>query len=471
MLYLNDLIKNYGKFRAVDRLSLHVPKGDLFGFVGPNGAGKTTTIRMLCGLLKPDYGSIFIAGYELRRQSEAVRRCIGYVPDFFGVYDNLKVKEYMEFYGSIYGIDDSEIHRMTGDLLELVNLSGSEEAYVDGLSRGMKQRLCVARALLHNPELLVMDEPSSGLDPRARVEMKELLLNLHSLGKTVIISSHILSDISEMCSSIGIMNRGRLVTAGTMEDILGMGRNEHHLIIGIRGDMEKAVNHLKEMPDVNIVSIRENEVVVNCDGRDEEINRVVGQLMAQGVLVSGFRREESNLEALFIQLTTGQNMGMPMMSGGPMMQGMPGMQNAPMPQGMPVMQNAPMPQQMPMMQNAPMTQGMPMMQNAPAPQGKSMMQNAPAPQGTPAMQNSPMPREMPVMQNAPAPQDMPMMQNVSAPQEMPLTAATEQNAAPSFMQDTPVQEPALTEAVSAPVFETQAITPNGDTGNGGNGNE
>ena len=321
MLYLNDLIKIYGRLRAVDRLSLHVPKGDLFGFVGPNGAGKTTTIRMLCGLLKPDYGNIYIAGYELRRQTEAVRRCIGYVPDFFGVYDNLKVREYMEFYGSIYGIDDMEIRRMTADLLELVNLQGCEDAYVDTLSRGMKQRLCVARALLHNPELLVMDEPSSGLDPRARVEMKELLLNLHSLGKTVIISSHILSDISEMCTSIGIMNRGRLVAAGKMEDILGMGRNEHHLIITIRSDMEEAVKRLKETPAIELVSVREHEVVINCDGRDLEINRVVGQLMSAGVLVGGFRREESSLEALFINLTS--NMVPQMPAGMNMMPGMP----------------------------------------------------------------------------------------------------------------------------------------------------
>ncbi|MCR5251904.1 MAG: ATP-binding cassette domain-containing protein [Lachnospiraceae bacterium] len=305
MLYLENLVKNYGGFRAVDHLSLHVPKGDLFGFVGPNGAGKTTTIRMLCGLLKPDYGSIYIGGYELRRQSEAVRRCIGYVPDFFGVYDNLKVSEYMEFYGSIYGIDDSEVRKMTRDLLELVNLSGSEDVYVDGLSRGMKQRLCVARALLHNPELLVLDEPSSGLDPRARVEMKELLMNLNSMGKTIIISSHILADIAEMCTSMGIMNRGRLVTAGRMEDILSMGKNEHHVVIAIRSDMDEAARHMQEMPEIHVVSRRENEIVIDFEGTDEELNRMIGGLMTSGVLVGGFQREESNLETLFMQLTSG----------------------------------------------------------------------------------------------------------------------------------------------------------------------
>ena len=306
MLYLGNLSKSYGNFLAVNNLSLHVPKGDLFGFVGPNGAGKTTTIRMLCGLLKPNFGTIHINGYELRHQSEAVRRCIGYVPDFVGVYDNLKVKEYMEFYGSIYGIGDSTIHKMTGDLLDLVNLADKQEVYVDTLSRGMKQRLCVARALLHNPQLLVLDEPSSGLDPRARVEMKELLMNLNSMGKTIIISSHILSDIAEMCNSVGIMNKGRLVTAGKMEDILGMGRNEHHLIIQVRSEMDKAVQHMREQPEVTVASVRENEIVINFSGNDEEVNRIMISLMQSGVLVGGFQREETNLETLFMQLTGAQ---------------------------------------------------------------------------------------------------------------------------------------------------------------------
>ena len=304
MLYLGNLSKSYGNFLAVNNLSLHVPKGDLF--VGPNGAGKTTTIRMLCGLLKPNFGTIHINGYELRHQSEAVRRCIGYVPDFFGVYDNLKVKEYMEFYGSIYGINDSTIRKMTGDLLDLVNLADKQEVYVDTLSRGMKQRLCVARALLHNPQLLVLDEPSSGLDPRARVEMKELLMNLNSMGKTIIISSHILSDIAEMCNSVGIMNKGRLVTAGKMEDILNMGRNEHHLIIQVRSEMDKAVQHIRELPEVTVSSVRENEIVINFSGNDEEVNRIMISLMQSGVLVGGFHREETNLETLFMQLTGAQ---------------------------------------------------------------------------------------------------------------------------------------------------------------------
>ena len=361
MLYIENLCKRYRQFVAVSGLTLHVPKGDLFGFVGPNGAGKTTTIRMICGLLKPDMGSVHIGGYELRRQSEQVRRQIGYVPDFFGVYDNLKVKEYMEFYGSIYGLSDTAIHKLTGELLELVNLSDKPEVYVDTLSRGMKQRLCVARALLHNPELLILDEPSSGLDPRARVEMKELLMNLNSMGKTIIISSHILSEIAEMCNSVGIMNRGCLVTAGKMEDIMGMGRNEHHLIININSNIDEAVAMMREIPEVQILSVRQNEVIINCDCDDAWINRMLGGLMMRGVLVGGFKREETSLETLFMQLTSGQA-GIP--GGGnsgymsqPVMQQPMGMPVQPMmqqPMGMPVQpmmqQPAEMPAQQPVVQ-------------------------------------------------------------------------------------------------------------------------
>ncbi len=322
MLYVDHLSKNYGKFLAVNNLSLHIPKGDLFGFVGPNGAGKTTTIRMICGLLKPAYGQINIAGFDSKRHMKELKRAIGYVPDFFGVYENLKVSEYMEFYGSIYGVEGATMRRMTGDLLALVNLSDKEDVYVDTLSRGMKQRLCVARALIHNPQLLVLDEPSSGLDPRARVEMRELLMNLNSMGKTIIISSHILADIAEMCNSVGIMNRGRLVTAGTMEDILEMGKEEKHLIIELSGGQEKVGNYLQTVPGVKIQSLRENEVIVSCGGSPEEINRIIGGMIGEGILIGGFRKEEKNLESLFLQLT-GENMAQPAMQVQPAMQTQP----------------------------------------------------------------------------------------------------------------------------------------------------
>lgn len=305
MLYINDLVKRYGSFTAVNHLTLHIPEGDLFGFMGPNGAGKTTTIRMVCGLLKASGGNVRIGNTRAPMGSKAMKRQIGYVPDFFGVYDNLKVREYMDLYGSMYGMYTRDIAKLTDDLLELVNLSDKKEVYVDTLSRGMKQRLCVARALLHNPKLLILDEPSSGLDPRARVEMKELLKNLHSMGKTIVISSHILSELSEMCNSIGIMNHGQLIIAGRIEDVMEKieGRNRIH--INVASNMEAAVRMMKEQVGVKIESVLENELVISSNGTDEEICALIGRMIQNGMILTGFHRQEGNLETLFMQLTGG----------------------------------------------------------------------------------------------------------------------------------------------------------------------
>ncbi len=305
MLYINDLTKNYGTFTAVNHLSLHIPEGDLFGFVGPNGAGKTTTIRIVCGLLRASGGSVRIGSTAAAVGSKEMKRMIGYVPDFFGVYDNLKVREYMDMYGSMYGMYSRDIAKLTDDLLELVNLSDKKEVYVDTLSRGMKQRLCVARALLHNPRLLILDEPSSGLDPRARVEMKELLKNLHSMGKTIVISSHILSELSEMCNSIGIMNHGQLITAGRIEYIMQQISGGKKMHIQIASGMETAIRILKEQVGARIESVRENEIIMLFNGADEEISALIGLMLQNHVVLGGFYREEGSLESLFMQVTGG----------------------------------------------------------------------------------------------------------------------------------------------------------------------
>lgn len=305
MLYINDLTKKYGAFTAVNHLSLHIPEGDLFGFVGPNGAGKTTTIRIVCGLLRASSGQVRIGGTSAPVGSREMKRLIGYVPDFFGVYDNLKVREYMDLYGSMYGMHSRDIAKLTDDLLELVNLSDKKEVYVDTLSRGMKQRLCVARALLHNPKLLILDEPSSGLDPRARVEMKELLMNLHSMGKTIVISSHILSELSEMCTSIGIMNSGQLITAGRIEDIMQQLSGGKRIHIRLASGMETAVRILKEQAGTVVESVRENEMIITNQGTDEQISALIGHLIQNQVVLTGFYREEGSLESLFMQLTGG----------------------------------------------------------------------------------------------------------------------------------------------------------------------
>ncbi|MFG6355474.1 MAG: ABC transporter ATP-binding protein [Acetatifactor sp.] len=305
MLQIDHLYKSYGKFQAVSNLTLHIPQGDLFGFVGPNGAGKTTTIRMVCGLLLPDRGNIAINGMDALTQRKEIKKQIGYVPDFFGVYDNLKVREYMDFYGSMYRMGSREIERVSDDLLELVNLSDKKEAYVDTLSRGMKQRLCVARALIHNPALLVLDEPNSGLDPRARVEMKELLQNLRSMGKTIVISSHILSELSEMCNSIGIMNHGNLVAAGRIEDVMEGVFGNNQLIVTLEEGRETAMRVVNEHAGIKVDSVGEHELRLSHNMTKQEIAKLIGTMIAEGVVVTGFHKQEGDLETLFMRVTAG----------------------------------------------------------------------------------------------------------------------------------------------------------------------
>ena len=305
MLQIYELTKKYGSFTAVDKLSLHVKKGELFGFVGPNGAGKTTTIRIICGLMKPTSGRVQIGGEKAVIGSNDMKRMIGYVPDFFGVYDNLKVSEYMDMYGSMYSMNSREIEKISMDLLELVNLADKKDEYVDILSRGMKQRLCVARALIHNPQLLILDEPSSGLDPRARVEMVELLKNLRSMGKTIIISSHILSELSEMCTSIGIMDKGKLMTSGNIDAIMQKLENHKRIHINIGENMETAVRLLKEQAYAKVESVREQEMIITYEGADKELALMISELIQKDVIVQGFYKEKGNLESLFMQLTGG----------------------------------------------------------------------------------------------------------------------------------------------------------------------
>ena len=219
MLVLDGLTRYYGSFLALDHLSLTIHDGELHGFVGPNGAGKTTTMRILATLLKPTEGTAALDGVDVAEHPREIRRLMGYMPDFFGVYDRLKAWEYLDFYARCYGFGQKERRRMTDSLLELVNLTDKRDSYVDVLSRGMKQRLCLARALIHDPRLLILDEPASGMDPRARAEMKGILRTLKDMGKTVLISSHILPELSEMCDSLTIIDHGRLVFSGSVEEL------------------------------------------------------------------------------------------------------------------------------------------------------------------------------------------------------------------------------------------------------------
>lgn len=314
MLRIENLTKKYGTFLALDHLNLHIEKGELFGFVGPNGAGKTTTMRIVCGLLKATSGEAYVDGVNAITNPEDIKRKVGYVPDFFGVYDNLKVMEYMEFYGSMYGMDKESVDEISKGLLELVNLADKEDVFVDTLSRGMKQRLCVARALIHNPDLLVLDEPNSGLDPRARFEMKEVLKNLSSMGKTIIISSHILPELSEMCTSIGIMEHGRLIVSGRVEDVMqqSMGSSPIHISAYVENmeNKEQAQEFigtvLREQPLVSKVNFTEDEVLVNFKGDEKQVAQLLKFLISKNIMVNNFYREKEDLESLFLQITGGQ---------------------------------------------------------------------------------------------------------------------------------------------------------------------
>ncbi len=305
MVTIRNLTKTYGRYRALNNLNLHIGKGDIFGFVGPNGAGKTTTMRIICGLLQADWGEVYIDGVDALNHPEQVKRRVGYVPDFFGVYDNFKVMEYMEFYGSMYGMEGEAVRKTSVGLLDLVNLSDKRDAYVDGLSRGMKQRLCVARALIHNPQLLILDEPASGLDPRARFELKEVMKNLGAMGKTIIISSHILPEPGEMCNSIGVMEKGNLVASGKVEEITRRSRRSNPLTIEVLDNKELAIQILKQTPLVEKISIREDAIIIAFSGDDEEMAQLLTSLIMNGVRISNFHREPGNLETLFLEITGG----------------------------------------------------------------------------------------------------------------------------------------------------------------------
>src|ERR687885_1387607 len=241
----HGLTKRYGKTLALDRLDLTIPEGAVYGFIGPNGAGKTTTMRILTGLLQATGGEAYIAGHEVRREPREVRKLVGWMPDAFGVYDNMKVWEYLDFFAAAYGLPVARRTQLIGELLDLVELAHKRNDYVMSLSRGMKQRLSLARTVTHDPKLLILDEPASGLDPRARIELRELLKELRALGKTIMISSHILTELAEMCTHIAIIERGRLLASGDVETILRSLRPHHTLELRVLEGVARAEELLR----------------------------------------------------------------------------------------------------------------------------------------------------------------------------------------------------------------------------------
>ncbi len=303
MLEIEGLKKMYDRVAALDGLCMHVKKGALYGFVGPNGAGKTTTIKILTGLLLPDSGNVTIDDVDVIKEPEKVVDKIGYVPDFFGVYDNLKVSEYMELFSACYGIYGLNARKRSMEMLSQVGLEEKADYYVDSLSRGMKQRLCLARALLHNPSILIMDEPTAGLDPRTRYEFKEILKDLREQEKTVVLSSHILSELSEVCTDIGIVEQGKMVLEGTMDEILTQINVRSPLLISVYQNIDKALSLLRSHPYVETITIRHNDIMIGFTGDREDEAALLQQLIDAGIMVCGFVRERGNLESVFMQIT------------------------------------------------------------------------------------------------------------------------------------------------------------------------
>ncbi len=301
-----ELNKKYGKFTALDSLSMNITENSIFGFVGPNGAGKTTTMKIMAGLLKADSGSIFVNGEDILKNPKSIREKIGYMPDFFGVYDDLKVTEYMDFYAGMYYIPYADRPELIDNLLEIVDLSNKKDSYVDGLSRGMKQRLCLARSLIHDPDLLILDEPASGLDPRARVEMKEILKRLREMGKTIIISSHILPELAEMCSEVGIIDQGKLVTQGTVNDIMNRLQKKRVVRIKTSSAVEQLIKILKEQASVKDITENADNIEFVFEGKNDDLTSILRNVIMNGIPIYSFSENEGNLEEIFMTVTGGE---------------------------------------------------------------------------------------------------------------------------------------------------------------------
>jgi len=303
------LTKVYRDLVALDKLSLTIDQGDIYGFIGPNGAGKTTTIRILATLLRPTSGQAFVCGYSVNGQAKHIRRKIGYVPDEFGVYEDMTVNEYLEFFASLYEIIGKDRKRVIRDVLELTDLSYKQTAEVDSLSRGMRQRLALARVLIHDPDVLLLDEPASGLDPRARIEIRELLKELRNMGKTILISSHILSELSELCNKVGIIERGKLLFTGSVEEILAKVRSNDVALVQVREAPEQAAAALLEhdlITRAEVLADREGWIEVELAKGADDVSFVTRLLIERSFSVLSIREQEIDLEEAFMQVTKGQ---------------------------------------------------------------------------------------------------------------------------------------------------------------------
>ncbi len=306
MIKIQELTKIYGELRAIDDLTLELDQGDLFGFIGPNGSGKTTTMRILATLLQPSWGEAYICGYSIYTNPKEIRRLIGFMPDFFGVYDDMKVIEYLEFFAAAYRIKGNARRKVCNKMLELVDLGYKREAFVTSLSRGMTQRLGLARVLLHDPQVLLLDEPASGLDPRARIEIRGLLKELSKLGKTIMVSSHILPELADICNKVGIIERGKLLISAEVDEVMRQVRQQLVLCIQVAGDLEAAAKLLDDHDLVDSVDVRDGQIFATLCKGVEDYSELARLLVCEaGFKLTTFKEDEINLETAFMHLTKG----------------------------------------------------------------------------------------------------------------------------------------------------------------------
>jgi len=306
ILELHGLTKKFGKVAAVNDLTLSLEPGDCFGFIGPNGAGKTTTIRMIATLLEPTAGTVVVDGADVRTNADHVRAVVGYMPDFFGVYDDVTVQEYLDFFAAAYRIPADRRRRVIGDVLELADLGGKRDTFVDTLSRGMKQRLCMAKTLVHDPKLLLLDEPASGLDPRARVEIKELLRELTDMGKTVFVSSHILPELADICNKIGIIEQGKLLVSGDVQEIMRQVVGGATLRIRTADGADEAlIAFLQSYPGIAAAQAHNGAVLARCGEVNLDQAQLLRELVARGFPIIAFHETEADLEDVFMRVTRG----------------------------------------------------------------------------------------------------------------------------------------------------------------------
>jgi ABC-2 type transport system ATP-binding protein len=305
MIKTQDLTKVYGELHAINNLTLELAEGDLFGFIGPNGSGKTTTMRILATLLQPTWGEAAVCGYSIYTHPKEIRRLIGYMPDFFGVYDDMKVIEYLEFFAAAYRIKGPQRRQVCNDMLELVDLGYKREAFVTSLSRGMTQRLGLARVLLHDPKVLLLDEPASGLDPRARIEIRGLLKQLRKMGKTIMVSSHILPELADICNKVGIIERGELLVSANVADVMKQVRRRTLLNVAVTDNLEAAAKLLKQNSLVDNIDARDGKIFVTLKENVEDYSELATLLVQAGFKLKLFKEEEINLETAFMALTKG----------------------------------------------------------------------------------------------------------------------------------------------------------------------